>query len=53
MFGQPPFAVGIAFADAVSATIDFDDEPFLPTTEIDDVGPDRLLTHKFESAERA
>jgi hypothetical protein len=52
MFNEPLIADGVASVLGVLAAIDLDDEPFLSTNKIDDITPNWLLTHKFESAER-
>jgi len=52
MLYKPTIADGVAFVVSVLTTIDLDNEPFLPTSEIDDIRSDRLLTHEFEPAER-
>ena len=52
MLNKPTIADGVAFVVRVLTTIDLDNEPFLPTREIDDIRSDRLLTHEFEPAER-
>lgn len=52
MFDKPSIADGVAFALGVLAAIDFDDKPLLSTDKIDEIRPDWLLTHEFESAER-
>ena len=52
MFDEPLIADGVASVLSVLAAIDLDDEPLLSTNKIDDIWPDRLLTHEFESAER-
>ena len=48
MFNEPLIADGVASVLGVLAAIDLDDEPFLSTNKIDDITPNRLLTHKFE-----
>ena len=50
MFDEPLIANGVASTLGVLAAIDLDDKPFLPTDKIDDIRPNRLLTHEFESA---
>jgi len=52
MFDEPLIAHDIASALGVLASIDLDDDPFLSTDKVDDIRPDRLLTHEFEPAER-
>ena len=52
MVGEPSITHDVASAIGVLAGIDLDDEPFLSTNKIDDITPNWLLTHKFESAER-
>jgi hypothetical protein len=52
MVDEPLIADGVATALGVLAAIDLDDKPVLSTDKIDHVRSDRLLTHKFESAQR-
>src|SRR5208282_931649 len=52
MFDQPLITARVASALCVLAAVHLDDEPLLPTNEIDDVRTDRLLTHELESAKR-
>ncbi len=52
MFNEPLIADGVASVLGVLAAIDLDDKPFLPTNKIDDITPNWLLTHEFESGER-
>ena len=51
MIGKPPVANGIAFIHGMLAAIDLDHQPLLTTDEIDNVGSNRFLTHKFEAVE--
>ncbi len=53
MLDEPSVTHGVAAAIGVLASVDLEDEPFFSTNEIRDVRSDRLLTHEFESAERA
>ncbi len=53
MFEEPTIADGVAPALGVLSAIQFDNEPFLSANKIDNGPSDWLLTHEFESAERA
>ncbi len=53
MLDEPSISHSVAVAIGVLASVDLEDELFFSTNEIRDVRSDRLLTHEFESAERA
>ena len=51
-FDEPLITGRVTLVICVLAAVDFDDEPLLSTGKIDDIRTNRLLTHKFETAER-
>ena len=51
-FDEPSIAGRIALVIRVLTAINLDDESMLSTNKIHDIGPDRLLTDEFETAER-
>jgi len=51
MICQPLITAGVAFANPMSATINFDNDPSLSANKIDDVWPNRLLAHELQPAE--
>ena len=53
MLCEPSIAHRIAVAFGVLAAVKLDYESFLSANKIDDMGPDRVLTHEFESTKRS
>ena len=51
-FFEPALAQSIVVACCVLPAVKLDNESFFTAYEICDVGPDRLLTDKFETAKR-
>ncbi len=52
MLYEPSIAHSIAAIFGMLAAIDLDHESHLSTNKIDNIRPDRLLTHEFESGKR-
>jgi hypothetical protein len=50
---EPSIAYRIGAVFGVLAAIDLDHEPLLSTNKIDDIRPDRSLTHEFEPSKRS
>jgi hypothetical protein len=49
---KPSIARGIGGVFGVLAAVDLNHEPFLSTNKVNNIRPDRLLTHKLESSKR-
>ena len=52
MFDEPVIANAVASTLRVLTAIDLDNKPFFSADKVDDIRADRLLTHKFETAQR-
>lgn len=50
VIAQPPIADKVALIGCVLPAIHLDHQPALAAEEIRDIGPDRLLPHKFKTA---
>ena len=50
---EPLVAHGVAAVFGVLATIDLNHQPLLSTNKIDDIRPDRFLTHELEPSQRS
>jgi hypothetical protein len=53
MIDEPFVAHLVALAVSVLTAIELDDQPFFATDEVDNVGPDRLLTDELVSVDGA